>query len=354
MIRQLYGGLILLIILLAALYVPLKLPFEAESIGRIYPAQEWRLVQDQAGRISSVIRDYRSGAVLQMDAYQFAQGDISGMKFDIPVPDSGAYIRTGDTIVRMYSIRQNEEIQNLEAQLALYAAQLQAEKTGDKPPIVQEAENKLHFAEQDLTQKEQLYKIKKQLKDEGVIALTEFQVAENDFKLAQIQIDIARKYLENVSSGLKSESVGITEAQLNGLRNRLSLLRQKGLSFVLRAPFSGYLTPTTLPEEMLILNRSDEYAALIPIKVEYLQYLKPGSVITVTDIRTQKNYKARLLNTGGKVEVLDNRQLAMLMAVLTPADDSKERISTGVAANCRVRFDEVNQREYLRRIFNFR
>jgi len=351
--RQLYGGLILLIILLAALYVPFQLPFEADSIGRVYPAQEWRLVQDQAGRISALIRDYRSGAALQMDAYQFAQGDISGMKFDIPAPDSGGYISLGDTVVRMYSVRQNEEIQELEAQLALYEAQLLAEKTGDKPPIVQEAENKLHFAEQDLILKTQFYNIKKRLQDEGVIALTEFQLAENEYKLAQIQVDIARKTLENVGTGLKSESVGITQAQLRGLRNRLNILRLKGLSFVLRAPFSGYVTPTILPEEMLILNRTDEYVALIPVKVEHMPYLNAHTLIQVTDVKTQKKYTARLLNTGGKVEVFDNRQLAMVMAIIVP-EDPKERLTTGVAAQCKLNFGMVNQREYLRRILNFK
>ncbi|MCY7327874.1 MAG: hypothetical protein LH618_04950 [Saprospiraceae bacterium] len=103
--KRLYGGLIILGILLVALYLPLRLPFGAESIGKVYPAQDWRLVQDQAGRISSVVRDYRSGAVQQMDAFQFEQGDISGLQFDLP---SGGFLQVGDTVVRMYYNRHRE------------------------------------------------------------------------------------------------------------------------------------------------------------------------------------------------------------------------------------------------------
>jgi len=349
-VKRLYGGLIILGILLVALYLPLRLPFGAESIGKVYPAQDWRLVQDQAGRISSVVRDYRSGAVQQMDAFQFEQGDISGLQFDLP---PGGFLQVGDTVVRMYSIRQREEIQNIEAQLALYKAQLQAESTGDKPPIVQEAENKLRFAEQDLAWKDKAFFIRKPLFEQGLVALTEYQVAESALELAKIQVDIARQNLETVRTGLKTESLDITEAQLRGLQNRLGILRQKNLALVLRAPFGGFVTPALPPEELFVLQRSDEYLIQIPVKVEQLPYFRTSTSVQVTDVQTQRTYPARILQTGTHVEVLDNRQVVILNAIVQP-DSSNQRFSTGLAARCRIEFDTINQREYLLRLLNFK
>jgi multidrug efflux pump subunit AcrA (membrane-fusion protein) len=328
----------------------MELPYTAESIGKVLPSQEWQLVQDQTGRLTSVIRDHKTGAAKQIDAYQFEQGDFSGMQIDLP---AGAYVQAGDTIVRMYSTRQSQEIQELEAQLSLYAAQLTAETTGDKPPIVQEAENKLNFSVQDLTLKESLYHTKKRLKEEGLIAVTEFQTAENDYQLAKIQVEIARKTLETVGTGLKNESVGITEAQLRGLRARLALLRQKGLSFVLRAPFSGYVVPNTLPEELLILHSSNEYLVHIPMKVEQMQYMNDSTRIQVTDVKTQRVFEAKAFGSLPKIEVLDNRQVALLTAAVTP-DSAGIRLSTGISARCMVDFGKLNQREYLKRILNFK
>ena len=348
--KQLYGGLIILVILLAAYFAPINIPFAAESIGRVFPVREWKLVQDQTGRISAVLRDYRFGATSQIDAYQFEQGDFSGLSFDLP---EGRFIQVGDTVVRMYSVRQNEEIQNLEAQISLYKAQFQADITGDKPPIVKEAENRLHFAEQDLTLREKTYRIKKPLWEQQLIALTEFQEVENALELAKIQVEIARKYLENVSTGLKDESVGITQAQQRGLKNRLDILRKKGLSFVLRAPFSGWIAPSPLPEELLVLQQCDEYIVQIPVKVEYLSYLDTATHILVTDMLTQKTYQAQLLQTGTKVEVLDNRQVTLLMASIKP-DSSSVRFSTGIAARCRLDFGTIDQHEYLRRLLNIK
>ena len=335
--------------LVAALYVPVKLPYAAESIGRVLPAQEWRLVQDQTGRLSSVVRDHKFGAAQQIDAFQFEQGDFSGIKIDIP---AGAFVAAGDTVVRMYSIRQRQEIQEIEGQLALYDAQLKSDKTGDKPPIVQEAENKLHFAEQDLTLKENFYHLKKKLKDDGLIASTEFQLAENEWNLARIQVEIARKYLENVGTGIKLEGVGITEAQLKGLQNRLNILKQKGLSFVIRAPFSGWVVSSALPEELLTLQRADEYVVHIPVRVEQLPYLNPQVNIQIMDVQTGHIFKGNYGNLGSKVEVLDNRQVSMLTAFVFP-DSTGARLSTGISTVCKIDFGQVTQREYLKRILNF-
>lgn len=347
--KRIYGALIFFALLVTALYVPMQMPFEAVSIGRVWPAQEWRLVQDQTGRITSVIRDHRTGTAEQIDAYQFEQGDISGLKFDIP---QNGFMSAGDTVVRMYSTRQREEIQQIEAQLSLYTAQLQADRSGDKPPVVQEAENRLHFAEQDLTVKEKNYQIQKRLLAEELIALTEFQTIENDYELAKIQVNIARKNLETVNTGLKAESVGITEAQLQGLRNRLAILRQKSLAFVLRAPFTGHIQPSVVPEELLVLNRADAYVVHIPLRVEQLSFIGPNTTFDITDLQSHKTYTAKLLSTGTKIEVLDNRQVSVLTAIVTP-DGPEDRLSVGVAAQCRVRFDMVNQREYLERLLNF-
>lgn len=327
----------------------MQVPYVAESIGKVLPVQEWRLVQDQTGRLSSVIYDNKLGAAQQIDAFQFEQGDFSGIRLDIP---AGTFVEAGDTVVRLYSIRQRQEIQEIEAQLSFYAAQLQSDKTGDKPPIVQEAENKLHFAEQDLKLKDDFYQLKKKLKEEGLIAATEFQIAENDWNLAKIQVEIARKYYENVNTGLKTESVGITEAQLQGLKNRLNILKQKGLSFVIRAPFAGWVVPSVLPEELLTLQRADEYVVKIPVRVEQLPYLHPDVAIRVTDVQTRRVFPARYDALGSKVEVLDNRQVSLLTALIFP-DSTRLRLSTGVSALCKIDFGNVTQREYLKRILNF-
>jgi hypothetical protein len=350
-VKRLLSGLLIIGILIAALWVPIEIPFAVESIGRVYPVREWQLLQDQTGRITSVVRDNRIGATEQIDAYQFEQGDFSGLQIIAP---PNRYIHAGDTVVRMYSIRQKQEIQDIEAQLALYAAQLQADVTGEKPPIVQEAENRLRLAEQDLIQKEQVFQIKKPLWEQQLIAYTEYQQAESAYNLAKIQVGIAQKYLENVKTGLKAESVSITQAQLQGLKNRLDILRSKGLSFVLRAPFSGWVVPVkSPPEEQFILQEEGQYIVQIPVKTEYLSYLSCETAFTVTDIQTQRTYTAHFLQTGTKVEVLDNRQVSMIAALVAPGDPNN-RLSTGVSTLCKIDFGKISQREYLRRILNFK
>lgn len=348
--KRIIGGLTILGVVAALFFLPVKIPYVAYSVGKALPVQEWQLVQDQTGRFTSIVRDHKWGGVQQIDAFQFEQGDFSGLAIDI---SNETFLSAGDTVLKFYSIRQREEIQQIEAQLALYAAQLQSDVTGDKPSVVQEAENKLHFARQDLRLKEDFYRLKKKLRDEGLIADTEFQIAENDWRLAVIQVEIAAKYLENVSTGIKPEGVGITEAQLRGLRNRLDILRQKGAAFVVKAPFSGWIVRSALPEELLLLHRADEYVVQIPIKVEQLSYLTPEVEISVTDRQTNNVFRAHFHSLSPKVEVLDNRQVSVLNAIVRP-DSTANRLSTGISTLCKVDFGEVTIREYLKRMFKFR
>lgn len=155
-----------------------------------------------------------------------------------------------------------------------------------------------------------------------------------------------------MSSGLKNETVGITEAQLRGLQNRLNILKQKGLSFVIRAPFSGWVVASILPEELLTLQRADEYVVQIPVRVEQLPYLNPNVAIYVTDVQTQHVFTGRFGVLGSKVEVLDNRQVSTFTAFVSP-DSAGVRLSTGVSTLCRIDFGKIDQREFVRRILHF-
>jgi hypothetical protein len=350
--KRFAGGVIFLIILCAILFVPVEIPFDASSIGKILPAQEWKLLQDQTGHLSSVVWDYRSGVVREMGAYQFQSGDFSGFESSVPVSDTSIFIASGDTIVRMYSALQKQELQDLNAEIALYSAQLQAEKTGEKNPIIQEAENKLFFARQDLTLKQKNYDIQKSLYTDGVIAKTEFIKTENDYELAKIQVGIAEKNVETAQTGLKSESLDITKNRIESLKKSVALLRQRGLKLMIRAPFSGYVSPVLLPGEMLTLQSAGEYVVHIPLKVEHLPYLNQQTTIEVTDAQSGKTYPARFLQIAPKVEVLDNKQVVVLLASLSLGNEHL-RLSTGISGACTVHFGRVNQREYLKRLLNF-
>lgn len=338
-------------LLLAALYAPLEVPYDAMSIGKVMPAQEWKLLQDQTGHITSIIRDFRTGVAREMGGYQFQSGDITGLEITVPKSEVGAFVSTGDTIVRMYSSMQQQELLELNAQIDLYTSQLAAEATGEKSPIVQEAENKLYFAQQDLTLKEKNYNISKSLVTDGVIAKTEFMQSENQYELAKIQVEIARKNVETAQTGLKNESLDVTKNRIDGLQRRASLLRQKSLKLLIRSPFSGYVSPILLPGEMLTLQSADEYIVQIPVKVQNLPFFSPTTTIDVTDAKTNKTYPARVLQIAPQVEVLDSRQVAVVLAALTIPGG--ERLSTGISANCVIHFGKVNQRDYLTRLLNF-
>jgi hypothetical protein len=88
------------------------------------------------------------------------------------------------------------------------------------------------------------------------------------------------------------------------------------------------------------------------VKVQNLPFFNANTTIDVTDTKTNKTYPAKVLQIAPQVEVLDSRQVAVVLAALSLPGNG-ERLSTGISASCVIHFGKVNQREYLNRLLNF-
>lgn len=342
--------IILVLIIFVALYVPVSIPFSLSSIGKVYPHQEWRLMQDASGNITTTLTDNKSGVRQLQQAFQFERGDLVSM--DLKYADTTNTILVGDTLLRINTIVFQDRIQQLTNQLIIEEALLKSSQTGDKDPIISEARNKLEFARKALVLHEKNYQTNKKLLEEGLISELEFRAFENAWELAKIDISIAEKSLEDVDTGLKSEDIGVNKSRIESLQNQIAFLKQQLTKYVVTAPFSGRRVPVAAAGEMLVVYNTDEYIMQIPVKAEDIQYISECKNIYVTDIRNKSRYHATFLEAGTNVEVVGGRQVVFISAsVKVPAHAAA--ISTGMAMTCEISCGEINQREYIRRILNF-
>lgn len=343
-----WSAALLLVALGAMWFLPIITTHSIASLGKVLPVKEWRLSQDRTGRITSLVHDYLTGLTTQMAAFQFKTGDVSRAETQVSARDSTGFIKANESIFKMYSSAALDEIQELTGQIQTLQAQLVAEKTGEKTPIVQEAENKLYFAQQDFTLRQKQFEIQRKLFADGVIALTEYQTSENDFELARINIEIAQKTLDQALTGLKPESQNITKSQIVALQKRLEILKERNLAYDLHAPFSGFLAQSLLPEDILLLQSHGDYLVEIPIPTDQLQYLSDSTVLEITDAITHFKHIGNLVEVQPQVAVMDNRQVAKIRAVVHL--EGSARLSTGISANCTIVFGRMRWRDYLKRI----
>ena len=344
--------LILTLLVLAALYVPMTIPYDLVSRGGVQPTEEWLLAQDPNGTLYSSHHNFKTGIVQRLASWKFQPGDLSGMEVTVRTDTFGT-VRAGDPVVRMYSSTVQQEILDLENQLKTKQSEQRVLVTGEKPPIVQEAESKLGFAKEALTLREKEYAVAKQLLADQVIARMEYVRAENALQLARIDIKTAEQALAVAETGMKKESVALNTTEMANLQRKLDFLRQRNAGYVITSPFNGVVCPVRAIGEVLILQRVSECIVQIPVKAEEMIFVGDSTQLEVMDAVTKRVYHAKILSKSAQTQVLDGRSVGFVTAVISPPDPS-ERITLGLSAQCKLHCGNLNQRDYLRRILKFR
>lgn len=349
-----YRGITLLILSLlvaAALYAPIQIPYDLVSVGHVAPAEEWLLMQDGSGGLLATHQNFKTGVVERVASWQFERGDLSGMEVMIP-RDAAGQIRLGDTLVCMYSAVIQQQILELENQLNIKQSERQVAVTGEKPPIVQEAETRLSFAKQTLTLREKEYVAAQQLVADQVLARLEFIRIENALELARIEVKTAENALENARTGLKMESVDLNASEISALRKQLDFLRRRNAGYVIRSPFDGVVAPIREVGEVLILQKVSEYVLSIPVKSEEMAHIGDSAVVQISDPLSNQTYTARYLYKLPQTQVLGGRSVGFLQAIIQPQYPG-ERIALGTSAKCIIHCGALTPRAYLKRILHF-
>jgi hypothetical protein len=342
---------IFLLVVLGALFIPIKIPYDLVSIGSIQASEEWRLLQETGGGFSAAQQNNKTGMVQRFANWQFERGDLSGMELVVKADTFGQII-CGDTLVRMYSSVIQQQILTLENQLKIKEAEVADLSTGEKTPIIQEAESKLLFAQQALTLRESELNVAKELFAQGVISKMEMQRINNVFQLAKIDINTAEKTLEIANTGVKSQTIGINTAEILTLRKQLSFLKNRSAGYSILAPFDATICPIQMVGEVLILRRTNECVVTIPVKTEEMQFIKEDVIIDVKDPISNKIYKGILHKRENQTQILGGRSVVFLK-VLIKTEERNEKITLGTSAQCTLHCGDLNQREYLKRLLHF-
>jgi hypothetical protein len=342
---------ILLLVILGALYIPIKIPYNLVSIGSIQAAEEWRLMQETSGSFSAAHQNNKTGMMQRFAAWQFERGDLSGMELAVK-PDTFGHIICGDTLARMYSSVIQQQILALENQLKVKEAEVAALSSGEKTPIIQEAESKLIFTQNALTLREKELDIAQKLYSEGVIAKMELERTKNAYQLAQIDINTAEKSLEIAKTGVKSQTIGINTAEVLTLRKQLIFLKKRSAGYSIIAPFDAMISPIQAVGEVLILKKTTECIVTIPVKTEEMQFIKDDVKIDVKDPISNKIYPGRLYKRENQTQILGGRSVVFIKILIQP-ESRIESITLGTGAQCTIQCGELNQRDYLKRLLHF-
>lgn len=190
-IYWLIGALILIVVFLVA----------AKSAGWIGKPREIEVDLAKVKRATIVEKVSASGTVQPVTEVKIAP-EVSGEIIDLLV-EEGDSVRRGQLLVKIRPDTWESQLQRAQASLSQQRANLA------------QAEANLNATRAAFIRAEQEYARQKTLKDQNVISLADWQLAEQNFKIAQTDVTAAEKGVEAARFIIQSTEASVREAQEN-------------------------------------------------------------------------------------------------------------------------------------------
>lgn len=178
---------------------------------------------------------------LEAEQTAAALARVSGEVLEVLVTRN-QQVETGQIIARIEDDVPRLELAQAQANLTVRESQLRAARRGARDEEVENARAAVEQAEEDLANAENDLERTRRLFDAGTISRSEFENAENAFRRARTDVENARRSLRILEQGATEEEIEQAEAGVEAARRQYELA-QLSLSFAtVRAPVSGRVT----------------------------------------------------------------------------------------------------------------
>lgn len=325
---------------------PIEVSYLVEANSIVYSAKEWRLLRDANGELSSMIVDNDRNFSTAKTDYIFDRGDVAKINFFT----HGKTINADDTIAVINSDVINQSIITLTTELEIAKANLDDSRTGEKPSVRDEFQERLDIAKNNVVfTKKQLSRAEKMVK-EDLISELEYEQYKNAYDLAVINNGLAVKSLETVSTGEKPELVQVYQSQITSLRERLNILQAKKEKYVITAPFGGIINYYQDSINLIKIKNPDEYLVKIPVKVYEISHVDIGDSVECSIERTDNVYKAVVTNIEDEIRVRGREQFFLVTARIHNPD---KFLRPGMISRASIYSDDIPLYAYAKRKLGF-
>lgn len=337
--------LIILCLAIVVLFLPIKVHYSFDATAIVYPSKEWYFKRGQDDSYISELHDFKANVISHLIGYKFERGDIAevilkeGLRSDDIISDT-------DTLAYIHSFDIESEIIELESLIAVEKASLSANLAGEKKSIIDQAQQRLDYANQQLLLEEKNYNRQLKLHNDSVISQADFEIWENSYQLAEINVQIAKNELLSIETGRKSEEIEYIIQKIDSYTREIEMIKKQKSQYYIIPPISGKVSFNAAMDGLVTVSDFSQFLLKIPVKVHNIQYLDRISGIRFSIPGYDDKMDASFIDLDENVNVLANQQLVIAKALV---DKSFQGIYAGMAVQCSVFCDEITIFEFLKR-----
>jgi hypothetical protein len=344
--------LILLIIAVLIIFMPIKVNYSFESTALVYSSRDWNLKRGQDDSYITELVDNQTNVISDLMSYKFERGDVAEVKIRKDLV-SGEYVTRDDTIAVIHSYFIESQLAELYSMRDIEKAAYIVTSTGEKQALIDQSEQELEFARRQLDLAGKNYERQKKLFADSIISLSEFEIYENQFNLAQINVEIAEKELLSLKTGAKSEEIGYIQQKIDSYEKEIATLELRRENYFIKPPIEGVVSYNRVLDGIISISDTSRYILKIPVKINNIRYLDKISSIKFSIPGSKEQTDASFVGLDESVNfnITSSQQLIIGKALI---ENGVKGLYPGMAVNCKVFCDRITISEYLRRGIHFK
>ncbi len=321
----------------------IKIPHSLNIFAEVHPLQKWQIVKGTDGQLTSALIDYETGFSNTFGVTQFQRGESMVFSFSASMKNKKE-INAGDSVGVIRSSDVEENIVRLEGELSVAQAELEANRTGEKQPLITEAKNRLEFAKAKLGQKKDTFQRNEQLYKKGFLPQESYETDLWEIKQLEIEISIYQSQLEAITSGLKPETLKLLESKVIALSKDLETVKKRSKNFSVISPINGIVNRSFSSDTILSVVNLDKVVMNVPLKIAYRNSLKEGESISVRFINYPEPFQAKVLSISNEVKMLNSEQV-IVAAILI--NNSGKQLLPGMVTQGNIKLGTIAIGDYL-------
>lgn len=340
--KAIVGIAVFCLVVFSLLISGIKVPHSLNIFAEVHPLQKWQIVKGTDGQLTSAFIDYETGFSNAFGVTQFQRGESMIFSFAEAMKNKKE-IKAGDSIGVIRSSDVEENIVRLEGELSVAKAELEANKTGEKQPLITEAKNRLEFAKAKLGQKKDTFLRNEQLYKKGFLPQESYETDLWEIKQLEIEISIYQSQLDATTSGLKPETLKLLDSKIIALTNELESLKKRSKNFVVISPINGKVNRSFSSDTILSIINLDKIVMNVPLKIAYRNSLKEGNSISFRFKNYRDAFQAQVLSLSNEVKMLNNEQVIVATILI---NNSSKQLLPGMITQGTIKLGAISIWDY--------
>ncbi len=350
--KKLLFGTLLFLLLMIAGFLYIELPYNIRTKGIVKPSQEWGLYKTFDGTLVNLLEDHIGGTINEYKVLEFQRGDIVRFLFNDQLLQNDA-VNAGDTIAWVVSNDLKLGILEKKGALAYEESLLQVYLSGDKPETISLALDQVELAGQELHTQQQITERIAHLYNEELVSQQEYELAINELRVKEYQLDIAQSKYESILAGEKEEQIGAIRARIAALEQQKKHLLEHMSEMNILAPIKGQLIrhrDFDGSNEDAVLKVADLSRLLVfaPVDVFETKFIKHGQAVTISSTHGRNELKGQIIGIDNSAQII-NRQPKIFLTILLDCDNVRAELFPNMVVDAQIHTPNVSLREYLAR-----